>query len=502
MASLKSLAGQTIWYGVSTIAAQMINFLQNPILTYLLNDGKGRERFGEISFLYAIIPFANVIFTYGMTTAFFRFNNKTTDKDQLFQTTFGSLVLSTVLLSIGFWMCHIPIARFLSLSAHPEYIKWAIVIIALDALATIPFARLRANGQPRKYAFVRVFGIVINLISIVVFVGLSPHWVAAHPDSAYAHWYGRYTATGFVLMANIIQNLFVFFALYKEWSSFRFRFDAALWRTILAYSLPFVIIGLGGMVNETLDRVMLLKFSTGGAPAAKEAVGIYNSNYKLAIIITLFIRAFQMAAEPFFFNQSEDKNAPRTYARVMKWFVITICVAFLATVLFLDVWKYIEGPAYRSGLGVVPILLFANIALGIYYNLAIWYKLTAKLHYGIAITLLGAALTLIINYAFIPRWGMWACAWATFICYTTMMMVSYVIGQKHFPVPYALKKLLSYLGVIVVLFLVQKGVYALTPSFIIRFLSGCALMMVFMSLVWKVERTELKSFPVIGRFVR
>lgn len=502
MASLKNLAGQTLWYGVSTIAAQMINFLQNPILTYLLNDGRGRERFGEISFLYAVIPFANVIFTYGMTTAYFRFVNKTEDKDKLFQTTFGSLLFSTIFLGFAFWLFRLPIAAFLSLNAHPEYITWAIIIIALDALTTIPFARLRAAGRPRKYAFVRLAGIFINLISIVVFVGLSPKWVAAHPDSMYAHWYTQYSATGFVLLANILQNAFVFLALYKEWKGFRFRFDAALWRTILAYSLPFVIIGLGGMVNETLDRVMLLKFSSGGTAAAKEAVGIYNSNYKLAIIITLFIRAFQMAAEPFFFNQAEDKNAPKVYARVMKWFVITICFAFLSTVLFLDVWKYIEGPAYRSGLGVVPILLFANIALGIYYNLAVWYKITAKLQWGIGITLFGAALTLIINYAFIPRYGMWACAWATLICYSSMMVISYFAGQKYFHVPYPRKKLLGYLGVIVLLFLLQRGVYELTPSFVIRFATGCLFMLVFVGLVLKAERAELKSFPVIGKFVR
>jgi O-antigen/teichoic acid export membrane protein len=442
-----------------------------------------------------------VIFTYGMTTAYFRFVNKTEDKDRLFQTTFGSLLFSTVFLGFAFWLCRVPIADFLSLNAHPEYITWAIIIIALDALTTIPFARLRAAGRPRKYAFVRLAGIFINLISIVVFVGLSPKWVAAHPDTMYAHWYRQYSATGFVLLANILQNVFVFLALYKEWKDFRFRFDAALWRTILAYSLPFVIIGLGGMVNETLDRVMLLKFSSGGTAAAKQAVGIYNSNYKLAIIITLFIRAFQMAAEPFFFNQAEDKNAPKTYARVMKWFVITICFAFLSTVLFLDVWKYIEGPAYRSGLGVVPILLLANIALGIYYNLAVWYKITAKLQWGIAITIFGAALTLIINYFFIPKYGMWACAWATLICYTSMMIVSYFAGQKYFHVPYARKKLLSYLGVIVALFLLQRGVYQLTPSFAIRFVSGCIFMLAFVGLVWRVERAELKSFPVIGKFV-
>lgn len=234
---------------------------------------------------------------------------------------------------------------------------------------------------------------------------------------------------------------------------------------------------------------------------AKQQVGIYSANYRIAIFITLFIQAFRMAAEPFFFNQSADKNAPKTYARVMKWFVITLCFAFLFTALFLDVWKYMVGREYRTGLGVVPILLYANLALGIYYNLAVWYKVTDRLGWGIAITLLGAAITLLINVTFIPKYGMMACAWATAICYIIMMIVSYLAGQKHFPVPYNTKKLLSYIGVITVLFFLQRGVYALTDSFMLRLVSGGALMLVFIALVWKAERSELKRFPVIGRFV-
>jgi O-antigen/teichoic acid export membrane protein len=502
MASIKNLAGQTMWYGVSTIAAQMINFLQNPILTYLLDDSKGRANFGELALLYSLIPFANAVFTYGRATSYFRFSSNTVDKERLFQTSFGSLLISTVLLGFTLWFFRLPLASFTALTAHPEYVTWAIIIIGLDALTTIPFARLRQEGRPRKFAFIRLGGIIINLTSVILLVGLAPRWVAAHPHSFFAGWYHQYTATGFVLLANVIQNIFVFLALYREWSIFRFRIDGALLRSILAYSLPFVIIGLGGVINETLDRKLLQQYYSGTVTQAKEAVGIYNSNYKLAIIITLFIRAFQMAAEPFFFSQSADRNAPKTYARVMKWFVITVCFAFLATVLFLDIWKYIEGPSYRVGLGVVPILLLANVALGIYYNLAIWYKLTAKLYWGIGITLFGAALTIFINVTFIPHYGMWACAWATFICYTSMMIISYIAGQKYFPVPYATKKLVSYLGVIIVLFLLQRGMYTLTTSFLIRLISGGLFMLAFVGLVWRVERTELKSFPVIGRFIR
>ena len=501
MASLKKLAGQTVWYGLSNIGAQMLNYLQNPILTYLLNNAAGRDRFGEISSIYSLMTFGNVLFTYGMETAYFRFANTVKDKDTLYQTSFGSLIYSTVVLTFLFWLCRMPIAHFLKLDDHPEYITWAVLIIALDALTAIPFARLRQEERPRKYAFIKVAGIAINLFFVIFFVGISPKIVAGNPTGMYASWYNHYSSTGFVLLANILQNAFVFGMLYREWGAFRFRFDAALWRTVIAYSMPFIIIGLGGMFNETLDRIMLLKLYH---PAlAKEAVAIYSSNYKLAIVITLFIRAFRMAAEPFFFAQSGDKNAPKTYAKVMKWFVITICFAFLGTVLFLDILQHLEASSYRKGLGVVPILLYANIALGIYYNLSVWYKISGQLRYGIGITLFGAALTLAINFAFIPRFGMWACAWATFICYGSMMVLSWYYGQKHFPVPYPVKKLLSFLGVITVLFLLQKLISHVTPhSFVIHIVSGIVLMLLFVRLVFVVEKKELRAFPVIGKWIR
>jgi O-antigen/teichoic acid export membrane protein len=393
-----------------------------------------------------------------------------------------------------------PLSEALGAKGHSEYITLAVLIIAADTLAAIPFARLRQAGRPRRYALLRILGIAVTVILTVIFIALSPDWVAQHPKSAYSIWYKGYTRPGLMLLANAAGSIATLLLLFREWSDFRFRFDEVLWRKIIAYSAPFIIIGLGGMVNETMDRIMLRHLLPVGDMEAKQVVGIYSANYRIAIFITLFIQAFRMAAEPFFFNQSGDKNAPKTYARVMKWFVITLCFAFLFTALFLDVWQYMVGKEYRTGLGVVPILLYANLALGIYYNLAVWYKITDRLGWGIAITLLGAAITLIINFTLIPRYGMMACAWATAICYITMMIVSYLVGQKFFPVPYNVKKLLSYIGVITVLFLLQRGVYGLTDSFVIRIISGGMLMLVFMALVWKAERSELKSFPVIGRF--
>ncbi len=372
--SLKKLAGQTIWYGVSNIAARFLSFILTPLVTYLLHSRSGQAEYGDFSVLYAAIPFINVVFTYGIETAYFRFSANGTNKENLFQTTFSSLLLSTLIFSTVLILVRQPISVFLGLS-QPVYISWCVLIIALDTMAAVPFARLRQEERPRKYAFTKVAGILLNIFITLFLLAWSPNYVAQHGDSAYAHWYRHYNNTGFLILANLLQNILTFLLLYKEWSIYKFRFDGVLWRKIIHYGSPMVIVGLGGMVNETIDRIMLRKLLPASPEVAKIAVGVYSANYKLAIFITLFIQAFKMSAEPFFFNQSKERNAPATYARVMKWFVITLCVAFLFTALFLDLWKYLEPQSYRWGIAVVPILLLANIALGIYYNLSVWYKI-------------------------------------------------------------------------------------------------------------------------------
>lgn len=503
MASLKNLAGQTIWYGLSNIAAKLLNVLLTPLLTYVLHTPKGQADFGDFSVLYAAISFANVIYTYGMETAYFRFANMPgVERGKLYQTSFGSLIISTIGLSALLLFFREPLAAFAGFGDHPEYIVLAVLIISLDTLAAIPFAKLRQEGRPKKYAVVRLAGIVVNIVLTVWFIALSPAWVAAHPDSAFAVWYAQYTNPALILLAGLGGSAATFLLLFQEWGSFRFQFDRALWQKIFLYSAPFIVIGLGGMVNETLDRIMLRRLFSGDAESAKIAVGIYGANYRISIFITLFIQAFRMGAEPFFFKESNDKNAPLTYAKVMKWFVITLCVAFLFTALFLDLWKYMVGREYRSGLGVVPILLYANLFLGIYYNLAVWYKISGQLKWGVLITLIGAAITLLLNFAFIPVYGMYACAWATCICYAVMMILSYFTGQHYFPVPYPIKKLLGYLGAMSLLFLAHQGLNFVTNSIVIRLAAGAVLLLCFVALVWRWERKELKAFPVIGRYIR
>jgi len=502
LASLKKLAGETVWYGLSNIAAKFLNVLLTPLITYILKSDTQKVDYGDFSVLYACISFVNVIYTYGMETAFFRFAAKGADKQKLFQTTFTSLFFSTVILSALIISKSASICTYFSLGNHPEYITWCVLIVAIDTMAAIPFAKLRQEGRPKVYAFTRIAGILVNIFLTVYFIQYSPSHVAENPSTRYAEWYNSNTNVGFLLLANLAASAITFLLLAGEWITWRMKFNFKLWVQMFVYSAPMIVVGLGGMVNETIDRIMLRKLSPLGEEAAKMAVGDYSANYKIAIFITLFIQAFKMSAEPFFFNQAADKNAPKTYARVMKWFVITLCFAFLFTGLFLDIWKHFVGPAYKAGLGVVPILLAANIALGIYYNLSVWYKITNKMYMGMFITLVGAALTLVINFTFIPKYGMYACAWATLAAYASMMVLSYVLGQKYYKVPYATKKLVSYMAVMMLLFFGEQLVKHFTDALFIRLIAGVFFMNLFIRLVYKVEKKELARLPVIGKYIK
>ena len=304
-------------------------------------------------------------------------------------------------------------------------------------------------------------------------------------------------------MANIIASGITFVMLLPEFLSIKLEWDARLMKEMLVYSLPLMVAGFGGMINETFDRIMLGWWAPVPTHEMKmQQVGIYAACYKLSILISLFIQAFRMGAEPFFFQQSKGETAQKTYARVMKFFVITICVMFLAVTLYLDVWKqFIRNRAMWEGLRVVPILLLANMSLGVYYNLAIWYKLSHKTTAGATITIIGAAITLIINYFFIPTYSYMACAWATLACYAGMMVISYIWGQKVYPVPYPIKKLGAYFVIMLLLYFIDAGVCHYTASLWLRLLTGTVLMLLYLALLTKTEKKELARMPFIGRFV-
>ncbi|HVG42882.1 MAG TPA: oligosaccharide flippase family protein [Chitinophagaceae bacterium] len=500
MSGIKKLAGQTLWYGVSSIAARFLNYLLTPYLTdpSIL---KGAE-YGKMSLVYALIPFFNILFTYGLETAYFRYAKSEDEHKAVYNTASVSLILSTAIFTTLLIFFNQQFADLIGISAHPEYLTGAALIIAFDALTTLSFAKLRYEGRPVKFAIIRIAGILINIGLTFFFLSVCPKIVQDNPYSFIGTFYNPQLKVGYIILANLIQSALTFLFLSKEFFSFRWKFNPTLWKEIILYSSPLILAGFAGMINEVLDRFMLKWWTS--APTLEAAdfeVGIYSACYKLSILISLFIQAFRMGAEPFFFKQAQGQEPKKIYARVMKFFVITLCFMFLFVVLFLDVWKYfISNKGFWVGLRVVPILLLANMFLGIYYNLSIWYKLSNKTIYGAYITLIGAAITLVINYIFIPYYSYMACAWATFLCYGTMMVVSFIWGQKYYRIPYAWKKLVAY----ILICLVFYGSFALFQRLYLNdwINHGFALLLLFFFgfFIITVERKEFQRLPYIGRF--
>lgn len=501
MSGIKKLAGQTLWYGVPTIASRFLGYLMNMALPFFISmPGKT----ADLVQVYTIIPFLNVVYAYGLETAYFRFS-QTHDKQKLYNTLSLSLLYSSILFSVALILCKDLIVSGADLQAHPDYVLWMIAIIAVDNLNTLPFARLRQENRPKRYAFARVMGIVINLAVVIFFLGVVPKILAANPDSFLRHIYNKDLGLGYYLLGNLCGSLFTLLILFKEIKQVRFQFDMPLWKEVMRYSAPLIIVGLGGMINDVLSRLIYRHVVDLPRAEADHELGIFANIFRLALLITIMIQAFRMAAEPFFFNRSKEENAPKIYARVMKFFVIACCFMFLLIGLFLDVFRWIfttfANPRWAEGLDVVPLLALGNIFLGIYYNLSVWYKLTNKNTYGAVITVIGAVITIALNIVLIPRLHYTGAALATFCCYLFMMVSSYVLGQKYYPVPYAVKKLTAYVVLVVLIYFIHLGLLKfISGSLAFSLGSGLLLFLLFTWFVSRVEAKELAKLPVIGKY--
>jgi len=499
LSSIKKLAGQTIWYGGSSIFARLLNYLLTPYLTYQLT----RELYGEMSLIYAAIPFLNALYTYGFETAFFRYLQKEEYRSDVYNTTFASILASTSFFTILLVIFRAGVANFLRLPEHPEYVMISACIIAVDTLVVVPFAKLRSEDRPRKYAFIRVASILTNIGLVYFFLSVSPKLQARNPNGIWTILYDKNFSVGYILIANLAASALSLILLWKELLQFKWQFNFKLWKELMVYSLPLTIAGFAGMINETFDRIMLGWWAPSTTLAgARGEVGTYGACYKLSILITLFIQAFRLGAEPFFFKESLKDDAPKTYARVMKFFVITITVMFLVVALYLDIWKvFIQNRRMWEGLKVVPILLFANMFLGIYYNLSIWYKLSHKTSAGAYITLIGAAITLAINYFFIPVYSYVACAWATFLCYGSMMVISYIWGQQSYRIPYPWKKLSAYMIIVALIYFFYHFLTGFWKSPVLNLALATLLLGGYVLFILRIEKKEFQRLPYLGKWI-
>ncbi len=492
MASIKKLASQTLWYGASSIFARFLYYLLTP---YLTGKFSGTVEYGRMSLVFALIPFLFTLIVFAFETAYFRFMERKEYKMDVYNTLSTSLLISTFAI-IGLTIFYrTGVAAFIGLPEHPEYITLCAAIIGFDALSALPFAKLRHENRPKKFAFIRITGILLNIFVVYFFLTVCPSIIKKNPNNVLHLVYSARFGVAYVLIANVAASLFQFLALSREWSSIKLHINKILWKEVMIYALPLTIAGFAGMINETFDRVMLQRWSPLKGDAATFEVGVYSACYKLSILITLFVQAFRMGAEPFFFKQSSQENAPKVYARVMKFFVITICGMFLFVSLYLNIWKilFIRDEKMWAGIKVVPILLLANMFLGIYINLSIWYRLTRKTTAGAYITLIGAGITIAVNFIFIPYFSYMACAWATFLCYGTMMVISYLWGQKSYPVPYAWKKLVAYIVIVVILYFIHRGIISLWHNTALNYTVATLFLILFGLLIYRIEKKEFEN---------
>ena len=483
MNPLKKLASQTAIYGLPTIVGRLLNYFLTPLYTYNYST----EDFGVVTSAYAYVSFLLVFLTYGMETTLFKFSQTENDKQRVYTTAFISVFISSASFIVLASAFSNSISESIKFTGHPEYVTWFAIIIATDALTAIPFAKLREQAKAKRFAIIKTINIATNIglnLFFIVFCK-SVHDADESVFKGFINlFYKPEIGIGYIFISNLIASIVTLLLLFPEIYKSTYVFDSVLWKKMMQYALPLLVAGMAGMINETLDRVLLIHLLPENE--ALSQTGIYGACYKVSIIMTIFIQTFRFAAEPFFFSQSKEKDAKKTYATIMKYFVIICSIIFLGTMANIDWIKYFVGEDYRAGLGVVPILLLANLFLGIFINQSIWYKLTGQTHYGALLTIFGAIITVSLNFYWIPRIGYMGSAWATLICYANMMIASYFIGNKHYPVNYDLKRILGYLGLSLTLY----AIYVLFKSemVVINLLIGNVLLLAFIAFIWKIEK--------------
>lgn len=454
MNPLKKLAEQTVIYGLSSVVGRLLNYLLVPLYTrYFLP-----EEYGVVTELYAYVAFLVVILTYGIETAFFRYSQKTPNKRIVYSTSLISLLFTSILFIIIVFSFSQPIADCLQYSDNKEYIQYFALIIGLDAISAISFAKLREKNNAVRFALIRLLNIFINIGLNLFFIIYCPYAIDSGLSSSdflksiYSENYG----VGYIFVANLIASIITFLMLLPEMIKSVWIFDKRLWKQMMIYALPLLIAGLAGMTNETIDRI-LLKHLLPHNLNVSEQIGLYGAFYKLSILIVLFIQTFRFAAEPFFFAQEKEKNSKKVYAEVMKYFIIITSFIFLVVTMLYEIIINFLGSNFHDERGfiTVSILLAANLFLGIYYNLSIWYKLSEKTKYGAYLSIFGAIITLILNFLLIPVLGFVGSAWATLVCYFFMTIASYLLGRKHYKIPYPIKRIFLYLGLVFVLFFIS-----------------------------------------------
>ena len=490
MSLVKKLAGETAIYGVSSILSRLLNYVVlTPYLTRVFLQGQ----FGVVSDMYAYAALLMVIFTYRMETAFFRFGSREDGIEKTFSTSAISIIFTTILFVGSLLIFAQPVANFLEYPDHRDYIIWFTFIIGFDALAAIPFAKLRLENRPIRFAVVKTLNILVNIFFIFFFLEICPlliengwTWLEAI--------YNSENRIAYVFIANFLGSLSVMLFLLPEYFKIKLKFDKVLWKKMMVYTLPLVVVGIAAVINQLINIPLLKKFLPYDLETNLAKIGVYTACYKIAILMSLFIQAFNYAAEPFFFRHAKRDDSKVIYAQVGQAFAMVGSLVFLGIMSYIEIIQYLIGENFREGLHIVPILLLAFLFLGLYYNFSIWFKLTDRTRIGAYISLGGAVITISLNIVLIPIIEYEGSAWAALACYSFMAFTSYFIGKKYYPIPYPIGRMLLYIGLAVgAYFLGEYGRGLLDGNFWSTIVLNTIILLFYLGTIYVIEKRAIRK---------
>ena len=445
---IKRIAGDTAIYGLSTVVGRLLNYLLVPIHTYSTIISTGA--YGDTGVLYSWVALLMVVLTYGFETSFFRFASNSNHKTKVYGTAMFSYIITSSIFFVVVFFNAENISALLKIPEHPNYVKWFAAILLFDVLASIPFANLRLEGKAMKFATLKSVNICVNVFFNIFFLIVCPFFISKEIATEFiSKIYNPDVGIGYIFIANLLASAVALLLLLPQILKHKIKFDSSTFNKMWKYAWPLLLVGIAAMVNEVLDRILLQYYLPGSDEEVKTQIGIYNACYKLAILIALFTQAYRMAVEPMFFKLSDKCNSKKDYAQMMHLYLLVAGFALLVVVFFLDVFQYFIGEAFRVGLNVVPILLFAYLFLGLYYNLSVWYKVTDKTKFAIIMSFAGAFVTVVLNILLIPKIGYLGSAWATFAAFLVMTILSYLFSNAHYKIPYKLPQILTLLVLLV-----------------------------------------------------
>jgi len=492
--SIRKLAGETAIYGISSILSRLLNYV---ILTPYLTWNFIQEEYGIVSELFSYAAVLTVIFTYRMETSFFRFGSKSPDSiEKAFSTAAISLLVSTIVLTGLLLFISTPIAQFLSYPENIEFVQIVILIVAFDALIAIPFARLRLENRPIKFAVLKILQIAITIATIFFFLEFCPFLIKNGINSLDII-YNSKNRISYIFIANLLASIVIFCLLLPSYFKIKWSFDTTYWKEMFWYALPLIVVGLAGIINSLGALTFISNLLPESVAENRAETGVYGATLKLAVLMSLFTQAFNYAAEPFFFRHSTKKGSKEMYGNVGLLFTLIGSLVFLGIMFYIDIIQLFLGKDFRTGLEIVPILLIANLFLGIYYNFSIWYKLADKTIWGAYISTGGALITIFLNILLLPYLGKAGSAWAMLCCYLFMTLACYWSGQKYYAIPYPLAKMMRYILIAIGFYVISLWVETLLPDNIFLVLSiNTLLLMTYLGLIYLMDGREIKKILI------